>query len=88
MRQCDARGGSLLLGGSKTIETSGGLLTTEALDGGARLGRMGQPRFDWDAIPLAYAMDTASMPVAWEALEHPAAVNVGNPHVDLLRCGL
>jgi len=26
-------------------------------------------------------MDTATMPVGWEALESPAAVNVGNPHV-------
>ena len=42
---------------------------------------MGEPRFDWDEIPLAYAMDTAAMPVGWEELEKPAAVNVGNPHV-------
>ena len=42
---------------------------------------MGTPRFGWDEIPLAYAMDTASMPVSWEELENPAAVNVGNPHV-------
>jgi diaminopimelate epimerase len=26
-------------------------------------------------------MDTLAMPVAWEALETPCAVNVGNPHV-------
>jgi diaminopimelate epimerase len=26
-------------------------------------------------------MDTAAMPVAWEELQGPAAVNVGNPHV-------
>jgi diaminopimelate epimerase len=26
-------------------------------------------------------MDTLTMPVGWEALESPAAVNVGNPHV-------
>jgi diaminopimelate epimerase len=26
-------------------------------------------------------MDTRSMPVGWEELEAPAAVNVGNPHV-------
>jgi diaminopimelate epimerase len=42
---------------------------------------MGQPRFDWDAIPLAYPMDTAAMPVGWEGLETPMAVSVGNPHV-------
>ena len=29
----------------------------------------------------AYAMDTLDMPVAWDELERPCAVNVGNPHV-------
>src|SRR5690606_40382012 len=53
--------------------------------------------FEWAAIPLAYAMDTGAMPVGWDELEQPAAVNVGNPHsvffvpscdaVDLERCG-
>ena len=42
---------------------------------------MGLPRFGWDEIPLAYAMDTAAMPVGWEELQEPFAVNVGNPHV-------
>jgi diaminopimelate epimerase len=42
---------------------------------------MGAPRFGWDEIPLAYPLDTASIPVAWEPLENPFAVNVGNPHV-------
>jgi diaminopimelate epimerase len=42
---------------------------------------MGQPRFEWQSIPLAYAMDTLAMPVGWEDLQNPAAVNVGNPHV-------
>ena len=42
---------------------------------------MGRPRFGWEEIPLAYAMDTAAMPVGWEELEEPFAVNVGNPHV-------
>ena len=42
---------------------------------------MGEPRFDWDAIPLAYGMDTAAMPVGWDGLDQPGAVNVGNPHV-------
>jgi diaminopimelate epimerase len=71
---------ALLIGGSSTIETQGGLLTGEALEGGARV-QLEPPRFDWDAIPLAYPMDTAKMPVGWEDIEAPAAVNVGNPHV-------
>jgi diaminopimelate epimerase len=26
-------------------------------------------------------MDTSALPMAWDGLEHPIAVNVGNPHV-------
>ena len=66
--------------GPTTIETKGGLLSATADAAGATVD-MGQPRFGWDEIPLAYAMDTAVMPVGWEELQEPFAVNVGNPHV-------
>ncbi|MFC3101245.1 diaminopimelate epimerase [Altererythrobacter lauratis] len=69
----------LLAGGAARIATAAGILETQASAGGISVD-MGEPRFDWDAIPLAYAMDTLSMPVGWENLENPAAVNVGNPH--------
>lgn len=69
-----------LLGGTASIETVAGLLGGRS-DGGLVSVEMGEPRFDWDAIPLAYAMDTRAMPVGWEMLEAPMAVNVGNPHV-------
>jgi diaminopimelate epimerase len=62
------------------IETLGGLVATELAGDGVAVD-MGKPRFDWQDIPLAYAMDTLHMPVAWDELEHPCAVNVGNPHV-------
>jgi len=71
---------AMLLGGTSRIETLGGLLSGTVDGNGAQVD-MGAPRFDWDAIPLAYAMDTAAMPVAWEDLSTPIAVNVGNPHV-------
>jgi len=71
---------ALLLGGDTSIETEGGLISGSARDGAA-VADMGVPRFDWQDIPLAYAMDTDAMPVAWGPLENPAAVNVGNPHV-------
>jgi diaminopimelate epimerase len=74
-----SRAVALLIGGRSTLETLGGVIALEALDGAARVD-MGAPRFDWNEIPLAYAMDTRSMPVGWEELENPAAVNVGNPH--------
>jgi diaminopimelate epimerase len=86
----------LLHGASARIETLGGIvIANPALDGIAV--EMGQPRFGWEQIPLAYAMDTHAMPVAWEDLTDPIAVNVGNPHaiffvpdsqaVDLARLG-
>jgi diaminopimelate epimerase len=82
--------------GAATIETLAGVLKAEANGAGATVD-MGQPRFGWDEIPLAYPIDAAAMPVAWEDLEEPFAVNVGNPHavffvpdadaVDLKRLG-
>jgi diaminopimelate epimerase len=74
-----SRAVALLHGQAAVVETEGGLLALEPLDGGARVD-MGAPRFDWDAIPLAYAMDSFAMPVGWETLQGPMAVNVGNPH--------
>lgn len=70
----------LFLGRDCRIETNAGLLEAELQDGGASVD-MGSPRFGWEKIPLAYAMDTLEMPVGWEDLPAPAAVNVGNPHV-------
>jgi diaminopimelate epimerase len=75
-----ARCVALLLGGEVRIETSGGEISGTAAAGAASID-MGAPRFGWDEIPLAYPLDTASIPVAWEPLENPFAVNVGNPHV-------
>lgn len=75
-----SRAVALLHGESARVATDGGLIALEPADGGARVD-MGTPRFEWQEIPLAYAMDTLSMPVAWGPLENPAAVNVGNPHV-------
>jgi len=66
--------------GDATLETRGGPVRIARNDAGATV-ELGAPKFDWQAIPLAYAMDTASMPVAWEGLRAPMAVNVGNPHV-------
>lgn len=71
---------AVLHGKEAKIETAGGLLLASPTDGGASVD-MGMPRFEWDAIPLAYPMDTLSMPVGWEMLDNPGAANVGNPHV-------
>ena len=71
---------ALLLGRDCRIETQDRILEAKLRDGGASVD-MGAPRFGWDEIPLAYAIDTLAMPVGWEELDQPSAVDVGNPHV-------
>lgn len=74
--RCVAR----LIGGSPSIETAGGIVSASA--GGALVSIVfPEPHFDAADIPLAYAMDTMAMPVGWEGLDQPMAVNVGNPHL-------
>jgi len=68
------------LTGASTIETGGGLLQGAALGAEVEVS-LGEPRFAWEEIPLAYAADTARLPMAWDELEKPFAVNVGNPHL-------
>jgi diaminopimelate epimerase len=75
-----ARAVGLLNGAPARIETRGGMVAASPSASGISV-EMGKPRFDWDQIPLAYAMDTHVMPVGWEELEGPIAINVGNPHV-------
>ena len=75
-----SRAVALLHGAPADVETAGGTIRIEPAAGGASVD-MGEPRFEWDAIPLAYGMDTAAMPVGWDGLDQPGAVNVGNPHV-------
>lgn len=70
----------VLVGGDCRIETVAGILDAKLADRGATVD-MGRPRFGWDEIPLAYAMDTTRLPVGWGELEHPTAVSMGNPHV-------
>jgi len=59
---------TMLVGGTSSIETLGGVLN-------------GAPKFEWEAIPLAYPADTSALPVGWDELDSPFAVNVGNPHM-------
>jgi diaminopimelate epimerase len=68
------------LTGARRIDTAGGLLEGENLGVEVEVS-IGEPRFGWDEIPLAYPMDTAALPMAWDDLEQPFAINVGNPHL-------
>lgn len=69
-----------LAGRDVLIETGAGLLQGQPGDGEVSID-MGLPGLDWNMIPLAYPMDTLTMPVGWEDLTDPAAVSMGNPHV-------
>lgn len=71
---------AVLLDGPARIETLGGTLVTEPGQDGATV-TLNPPAFEWELIPLAMPMDTADMPVGWDGLERPMAVNVGNPHL-------
>ena len=75
-----SRAVALLIGRPARVETGGGIIAVSPQDGAASVD-MGVPRFEWDAVPLAYAMDTLAMPVGWGELEMPSSLNVGNPHV-------
>jgi diaminopimelate epimerase len=75
-----SRAVGLLHGAPARIETLAGIISASPEQSGIAV-EMGEPRFDWQTIPLAYAMDTLTMPVGWEDLTDPVAVNVGNPHV-------
>jgi diaminopimelate epimerase len=68
-----------LLGKDLRIETAGGIIDGVYRDASITL-QMPPPRFAWQDIPLAFAMDSAAMPLAWDGLAGPMAVNVGNPH--------
>ncbi|WP_028970787.1 diaminopimelate epimerase [Sphingomonas sp. URHD0057] len=68
------------LTGVRTIDSDGGLLTGESVGAEVEV-TLPEPRFAWNEIPLAYAMDTNPLPMAWDELNHPVAINVGNPHL-------
>ena len=69
-----------LLGGHARIETLAGELTVHPAASGFTVD-LGVPRFGWDEVPLAYPLDTADLPLAWDGLERPSALSVGNPHI-------
>jgi diaminopimelate epimerase len=68
------------LTGATKIESDGGLLTGKELGAEVEVA-IGEPRFGWEDVPLAYATDTNPLPMSWDALERPMVFSVGNPHV-------
>lgn len=70
----------IALTGVRTIETDGGIVSGEETGNEVEVSLV-EPKFRWDEIPLADAVDTNPLPMAWDGLERPMAVNVGNPHL-------
>ena len=68
------------LTGARRIDSDGRLLEGEDLGAEVEVA-IGEPRFGWDDIPLAYPLDTNPLPMAWGELIRPMALNVGNPHL-------
>ena len=68
-----------------TLSTAGGLLScTREADGRVTVD-MGEPKLDWQDIPLSERMDTRTLdiqlgPIDAPVLLGPSAVNMGNPH--------
>ena len=68
------------LTGATKIETPAGIIEGASEGSEVEVTTI-EPRFGWADIPLAYPMDTASLPLQWGELKNGFAVNVGNPHV-------
>ena len=64
-----------------SIDTLSGVIACEAGPNGDVIVDMGEPSFDWQAIPLAEPRDTLDMSLEFGRLNHPSAVSMGNPHV-------
>jgi diaminopimelate epimerase len=65
---------------ARTIETGGGLV--EGTEQGSDIEvSLSEPHFEWDKIPISYAMSTNPLPMGWGELDNPIALNVGNPHL-------
>lgn len=68
-----------------SLLTDGGLLNCRRETDGRVTVDMGEPKLDWQDIPLAERMDTRTLdikvgPIDAPVLFGPSAVNMGNPH--------
>ena len=63
-----------------SIETGGGILHAERAENALVRVNMGQPRLEWQQIPLAEERDTLMLELTENAMNPAVAVNMGNPH--------
>ena len=71
---------------SATIETNAGLLKVARAGESLVMVDMGEPRLEWNEIPLAEPFDTRRIelqvgPIDDPVLRQPGCVSMGNPHV-------
>ena len=66
------------------LDTAAGLLTARAAPGGQVSVDMGEPRLDWQGVPLAEPRDTLHAGLSAGPLADPVAVGMGNPHAVFL----
>lgn len=64
-----------------SFKTASGILKTWKIDDNSFAVDMGEPRFEWNQIPLAFACDPSALLFPHSTLPAGIAVNVGNPHV-------
>lgn len=64
-----------------TVETKAGVLNCRKAGEYQVTVDMGEPKLEWDAIPLSEPRNTEHLGIAEGALMDPVAVNVGNPHM-------
>ncbi len=64
-----------------TLETGAGILSCTRAGLRAVSVQMGRIVHDWQAIPLAHAVDTLDLPLVHGPLAHGVASYIGNPHV-------
>jgi len=64
-----------------SILTKAGLLSCERIEKNLIRADMGEPKFNWDQIPLSEARDTLHLGISLENLADPVAVSMGNPHM-------
>jgi diaminopimelate epimerase len=62
------------------IETAAGLLDATRAGEGRVAVDMGEPRWEWQAIPLARDCDTLHVPLSHGPLADPVCTSMGNPH--------
>lgn len=62
------------------LETAATVMEARALTHGDIAVDMGEPKFDWQDIPLAMAENTLHIDLINGPLHNPAAVSMGNPH--------